>query len=205
MRSLITTLAATLFSLSAMAQSPQRHNIYMDSIGVVHTDINLLPQVAMTGNYTDLLNKPSSTTSITAGNGILITGSGTVGSPYVIAVVQPTITQPTRALNTNFTPSTTKAAILYYSLSTSVVNPLLLGSSTASAFLEYSIDGGTTWKGATQVGNLSSVSITVTVQITNTQTMPLSGIVPANALVRIRTATTGTAAVTYVSGMEIVY
>lgn len=147
---------------------------------------------------------PDQTVSFTAGSGISITGTY---PNFTISATFPTpvITISSRTVNTTFTPSSTKATIGIYSITCNVTNPLLLGSSTATAFLEYSTNGGTTWQAASQVGNSSSVALTVTVAITNGQTGTLIGVIPANALTRIRTATTGTASAIIVSQQEIQY
>jgi len=108
-----------------------------------------------------------------------------------------------RSLNSNYTISSTRDCTVTYSVALSVTNPLLAGSSTANAFLEYSTDGGTTWTTVSHVSNQSSVALTVTVAITLPNTFVLSGYVPANALTRIRSTTTGTASVTYTRGQEI--
>jgi uncharacterized protein YxeA len=140
--------------------------------------------------------------AFTAGNGISITGT----SPnYTISVVQPTIATTTRTLNSNFTVSTTKAAFLFYTVSVSVTNPLLAGTSVGTAFLEYSTNSGSTWNAVTSLGNSSSVGLAVTVALTNLQTGIIAGLVPANALCRIRTTTSGTATIAFVSSQEITY
>lgn len=143
---------------------------------------------------------PDQTVSLTAGTNIIITGtypnftiSAYVPTPNVVL---------SKTLNSNFTLSTTKQAFVSYSLTCTVTNPLLAGSSTANAFLEYSTNGGSTWLLPSQNGNASTVGVAVAIAITNGQTVTLSGYIPANALVRIRTATTGTATVTYITGQE---
>jgi len=145
---------------------------------------------------------PDQTVSLTAGKGISI--SGTYPN-FTISVVTPTFSYPTRTLNSNFTPNSSKEVFVYYTVTCSVTNPLLIGTSTANAFLEISTNGGSSWQLASQVGNSSGVGLTVSVQLTNGQTGFIAGVIPANALVRIRTTTTGTASVTYVAGQEIVY
>ena len=151
---------------------------------------------------------PDQTVSLTAGRGIAITGTY---PNFTIAMVTPTITVRNatngnaRSVNSNFTVNATKEAFVSYSLTCSVTNPLLVGTSTATAFLEYSTDSGTTWQAASQAGNSSGVGVTVTIQLTNGQTGVVSGYIPANALVRIRTTTSATASVTYVTGQEVVY
>jgi len=153
------------------------------------------------GNPKDLIIPIAN--NYTAGNGIVITGTA---PNLTISVVQPTVTVVTsKLLNSNFTISTTKPAIVSYAVSCTVTNPLLVGTSTATAYLEYSLNSGTTWLTPSQSGNSSGVGVTVAIQLTNTQTGTLTGVIPANALVRIRTATTGTASVNYVTGTEITY
>lgn len=110
-----------------------------------------------------------------------------------------------RTLNSNYTISSTKDAMVSYSISLSVTNPLLAGSSSASAFLEYSTDGGTTWITVSQVINSSSVALAVTIALTQPNTFVVSGVVPANGLVRIRTTTSGTATATYGRGQEVLF
>jgi len=110
-----------------------------------------------------------------------------------------------RTLNSNFTVSSTKQAFVCYSVTCTVTNPLLVGTSTANAFLEYSTNGGSSWVTVAQQSNSSGVGVTVTVQLTNAQTGVLSGYIPANALVRLRSTTTGTGTVTYVTGQETIF
>jgi len=144
---------------------------------------------------------PDQTVTLTAGNRISITGTY---PNFTIGYVEPNINIITsKTLNSNFTISPTKQAIVSYTLTVTVTNPLLAGSSTANVFLEYSTNGGTTWLLPSQNGNLSSVALAVAVAITSGQTSTVNGIIPANALVRLRTSTTGTASVTYLTGTEI--
>jgi hypothetical protein len=137
-------------------------------------------------------------TTYTAGNGIGIASN-------VISVVQPTISTPTRTLNTAFTISTTKAATVCYTVALSVTNPLILGTSTATSTLQYSTNGGSTWVNVCQASASSGVGVTVTIALTQGQTSTLFGVLPANSLVKIVSATTGTASVTLNSAQETVY
>lgn len=116
--------------------------------------------------------------------------------------VLPTTNSVSVTLNSPSVISSTKQAFVSYSVACSVTNPLLIGSSTANAYLEYSTNGGSTWVLVAQTGNSSSIGVTVAVQFTNGQTGNLCGYIPANAQRRIRTSTTGTASVTFVSGQE---
>lgn len=183
------------------------------------TDVGL-PNVDNTSD----LNKPISTATQTALNTKLsaeVDGSTTneiqslslVGSTLSLSlsnsVLLPistvSIAPATRTLNSNFTVSTTKNADVFYSVTCTATNPLLVGSSSAMAYLEYSTNAGSTWVLVSQNGNTNSVALAVSVQLTNAQTGVLSGSIPANALVRIRTATSGTASVAYVAGQEKTY
>lgn len=135
-------------------------------------------------------------------------GSNTVTGTYPsfnVNVTAPTVSAATRTLNSNFTISTNKTADVFYSVTCTATNPLLAGSSSAMAYLEYSTNAGITWNLVSQNGNTNSVGLAVTVQLTNSQTGVLSGSIPLNSLVRIRTAVTGTATVTYVTGQEKTY
>lgn len=125
--------------------------------------------------------------------------------PTDLTVVPPTVTRPIRTLNSSFTVSSTKVANVAYSVSLSVTNPLLAGSSTANAFLEYSVNSGTTWLLVSQASNSSAVGVAVAIAITNVQTSVISGVIPANALVRLRTTTTGTGSATFIASQEVVY
>lgn len=144
----------------------------------------------------------SMTTTISAGQGITVLGSG---SSYTISLTAPTITTTARSANTNFTPSTTRYTLSIYSFSSSATNPLVAGSSSVYAYLEYSVNGGSTWlpASAPQTGNSSSVGLAVAVQLANGQISPLVGVIPPNAITRIRVPTaTGTASGSVVSSFE---
>jgi len=150
-------------------------------------------------DWNTTLNKPTIPTLTSQ----LTNDSGFLTSASIPAKVFNT--NVSRSLNTNYTVSSTRSSNVRYSINLSVTNPLLAGASTASAFLEYSTDGGTTWKTESQVVNSSSVGVVVAIAITQPNTFELSGNIPANALCRIRTTTTGTASATYVSGSEMYY
>lgn len=144
---------------------------------------------------------PDQTVTITGGNRISVTGTY---PNFTISYIEPSINiVSSKTLNSNFTVSATKQAFVSYSLTCTVTNPLLAGSSTANVFLEYSTNGGSTWLLPSQNGNSSTVGVAVAIAITNGQTVTVAGSIPANAQVRLRTSTTGTASVVYVTGMEI--
>lgn len=142
---------------------------------------------------------PDQIVSLTGANNLSVTGTY---PNFTITQYVPTVFNPTRTLNSNFTISTIKQANVNYSISLQVTNPLLIGTSTAAAYLEYSINSGSTWVSVSDALISSGVGVAVAVAITNTQTQILTGTIPANALVRIRTTTSGTASVVYVRGQE---
>lgn len=122
---------------------------------------------------------------------------------YTITVDAPVISYPARTVNTNFTISTTRKALVFYTLTCSVTNPLLAGTSSATAFLEYSLNAGSTWQPVTDTGNSNGVGLAVSVALTNGQIGVLSGAIEINALVRVRTTTAGTATITLTRAQEL--
>lgn len=140
------------------------------------------------------------------GTALKVTDTISLSNRINASFQQPTITNSVaRTLNSNFTVSTTKNSFVTYSVTCSATNPLLAGSSTATAFLEYSTNAGSSWITVSQQSATSSVALAVAVAITQAQTAPISGWIPANALVRLRSTTTGTANVVYVSGQETTF
>lgn len=131
------------------------------------------------------------TVRILPGAGIVVSGSY---PNYTVGMVPPTILTTNRSLNSNYTISGTKWAVATYTVQCTSTNPLLAGTSSASFFLEYSTNGGTNWTTGSGAGNSNGVALTVTVALTNGQTGVLVNLIPAGALVRIRTATSGSAA-----------
>jgi len=148
---------------------------------------------------------PAPAISLTAGDGIVITGSY---PNYTISLAAPSITNnPARSVTTStsstgFTIST-KPAFVSYFVTCSTTNPLLVGTSAATVFLEYSTNGGSSWASLQPFGSSSGVGVTVTLQLTVGQTGQIVSWIPAGANVRIRYATTGTATVSYVGGQEV--
>lgn len=154
-------------------------------------------QITTALGYTPV-NPNGSPTQYIAGDGTKVTFPTIPSIPSRVF-----INSVSRSTNSNYTISSTRDASVSYSVTLSVTNPLLAGSSTATAFLEYSTNAGSSWVTVSQTGNSSAVGIAVAIAITNTQTTLLTGIIPTNALVRIRTVTAGTASVTYITGQEI--
>ena len=105
-------------------------------------------------------------------------------------------------INTAFTPNLTRGSRVEYQVTLSATNPLLAGSSTATATLQYSTNGGTTWVTISQRSIGSSVAVGVVVAYTNTITVDLSGYIPAGAQARITSTVVGTGSVTLIEGYE---
>lgn len=155
--------------------------------------------LSISGGNTIALGIPQAV-NLTAGNRITITGTY---PNLTISYIEPTATTVTRPLNTNYTISSTRQANVFYSITSTATNPLLAGTSSGNAYLEYSTNAGSIWIGVSQAGNSNGVGLAVAVALTNGQTSVLSGTIPANALVRIRTVVIGSATVAYTSGQEI--
>jgi len=143
-------------------------------------------------------------TLTTTGSGAASYSGGVINIPTPLASFAKGFSNNvSRSLNSNFTISTTRDCNVSYSINLSCTNPLLAGSSSANAFLEYSTDAGATWITVSDVSNASSVALAVAIAITQPSRFVLSGLIPANALVRIRSTTSGTASVTYGRGQEV--
>lgn len=131
------------------------------------------------------------------GAGVFSTNTSREYNPYV-----PTPTSATRAINsTTYTISTIRPATVYYSITISCT--ATIGSTAAgSVTLQYSTNGGSTWQTVSDVANSNTVTLAIVLQSVNTQDAVLSGPIPAGALVRMVSSTTGTTTVTYKSGTE---
>ena len=112
---------------------------------------------------------------------------------------------PSRSLNTSFKPSTTRDASVSYSVDISTTVSLS-GGAVGTVFLEYADDTNFTTNvveiGRTVNGNTGTLVVGLT--LNQTATAQVTGIVPANKFVRIRTSnTTGTPTFTFRSAQEV--
>lgn len=105
-----------------------------------------------------------------------------------------------RALNTNFTPSTTRDTFVGYSI-TSTCTASLIGGQTQTVELRSDSAASPTTVRATYT-NANTVSLAIAITVTNTQAGQLSTIVPRGHSVRINSAGTCTA-VSIISQVEI--
>lgn len=164
------------------------------SIGLLSTDFSVSGSpVTASGSITANLN----TSGVSAG-----TYNGTVTlNNKGIATAATNLSQTdnvVRALNSNFTPSATQRARLYYSLNIAWTVTAIL-SSSGTVFLEYSVNGGSSFTTIMQSGRAIGA---LTLGLTGNDDMNVSGEVPVNALVRLRT-TSSNATITYVKGSEV--
>lgn len=184
------TINGTPFDLSANRSWTTPNTTYTAGLGL-----------SLTGT-TFANTAPDQIVSLAAGTNMGLTGSyptWTINNTYV-----PTInTSPGRSLNTNWTAGS-RPGIGFYTITCSVTNPLIAGSSTANAYLEYSTNGGSSWQPVlAQGGNSSTVGVAVAIAITNGQVGQIIAPLVANATYRIRTATTGTASLTLTAQCEL--
>lgn len=123
--------------------------------------------------------------------------TGNIKAPLVA-----TPATPARALNTSFQPNAAKATYVCYSIALSVSNPLLAGSSTAQVqLLSDAAVVPTTVRSTAAAG--SSVGVSVTIQITTSNTVEVSGIIPAGHYVRLVSTVTGTGSASIVAQTEV--
>lgn len=160
-------------------------------------------------------------TSVTAGTGLsggTITTSGTISMPNVgtpgsyVGVTtdaQGRVTAgktrsynyPTRTFNTAFQVSTTQDAHVTYTIDISVAS-LLLGGTSGRVYLEYADDAGMTTNLVTV--NESANSAAGILNLTTIGPGNVSGWIPANKYVRVRTANVnGSPTFTFVRSAEI--
>lgn len=143
--------------------------------------------------------------TITAGPGIAISGTWPT---ITIGGKAPTINTTNRSIGTGGFAVTgnTHFAIYMYSVTCSVTNPLLAGTSSSTVTAQYSVDGGSNWLDMLSIGNSSAVSLTVTVQLTNGQQGMVGGIVPRTAThVRVTATNSGTASATIIKTQETTF
>lgn len=128
-------------------------------------------------------------------------------SPYlrtsnIPAAYAPSNTTVTRPLNgTTFTPSTTKTAFLKYNIKISCTASI--GSaSDGKVSLQHSIDGGANWIDDGEIENSNTVTLALTLNAVTIQSGFIIANVPANALCRMNSTTSGTTTITYIRGFE---
>lgn len=123
---------------------------------------------------------------------------GPAGSPGLVSVVP---AASARALGTAFQPNAAKATFVSYAIKTSVTNPLLAGTSTATvALLSDAAATPTTERG--RVEATSGVGLTVSIALTTSNTAQVSYVVPAGHWVRLVSTISGTGTTAIISQVE---
>ena len=110
-----------------------------------------------------------------------------------------------RGLNSGFQVSTTRDALVNYSVDIACTLSLTTGQ-TGTVFLEIADDSGftTNLQEICRCVNGNTGSLTVGLNLTQNATGGLNGFIPAGKFVRLRTANTvGTPTFTYRSGQEV--
>lgn len=105
---------------------------------------------------------------------------------------------------TGFQVSSTQISSVNYSVSTSTT-ATIGGASGVNVYLEVAATNSTTPSAWTVVGTVSTgqnITLAIVLQSVQTNTLQISGIIPAGYFARIRYATTGTASASYVAGEE---
>jgi len=110
-----------------------------------------------------------------------------------------------RSLNSVFQVSTTRDALVNYSVDVATA-ATLLGGQVGTVYLEVATNSGFT-TGVQELArfvNGNSVSLAIAITLNQNVTGTMTGYVPANYFVRLRTEnTTGTPTFTYRSGQEV--
>lgn len=198
-------LGYTPINLNGLSSQYVRADGTFTTFPTIPTNTNQLTNGSGFINQAGARTAISLTTIGNSGNATYDNSTGILNIPNYSTTSKSFNNNVSRTLNSNYTISTTRDAMVTYSVNLSVTNPLLAGSSSASAFLEYSTNGGSSWITISNVTNSSSVALAVTIALTQPNIFVLSGAIPSNALVRIRTTTSGTASATYSTGQEVYF
>lgn len=179
---------------------------YSDTSSMLSNLLRKSDTAAMLSNYARTYSITTlARNAISAGTGISYNSSTGVITNTLAA---PTINNNvSRSFNSNYTISgVNNYAIVTYTVTLSCSTPLLAGTASAQVFLEYSTNSGSTWNTISNVQNTQTVALTVSVAISTPQNFNLTGIIPSNAnAIRLRSVTSGSGSVTYVTGQEVVF
>lgn len=148
----------------------------------------------------------SLTTTGNSGASTYNSTTGVLNIPNYATPSAPTFNpSPGRSLNTNYTVSATQNARVSYTVALTTTLSLLNLNSAARVFLEYSTNGGSSWNTINSAGTSRTLSVAITIGINETTYWNLVGEIPTNALVRLRSTTSGGGTAAFDSGIEVVY
>lgn len=169
------------------------------SVGLTSSDFSVSGSpVTSSGNITANLNTSGVGTgtyrgAITVNNKGIVTAAA---NETINNTVSRSLSNAAGTTN-RYTISTTQPALVTYSITMNFSITALVASS-ASVFLEYSTNGGSSLVTVSQV----NTSFNLGLALSGSNDMSLSGYIPANALVRLRPATAN-ATCTYQTGQEV--
>lgn len=153
------------------------------------------------GNGANYIWISTSTTTDDGFNFIAVTGITTgrwvrMGN---VPTLNSAISRPVNS--TAFTISTTKTALVFYNIQISCTASI--GStSLGSVALQWFNTGTSTWITQSIVANSNTVTLAITLNSVNVQSAVLSGVIPAGVQCRLVSVSTGTTAITFLSGTE---
>lgn len=173
------------------------------------TDTPVLATVATTGAYGDLSGRPSLATVATSGNYSDLSGKPSLstvaisGSYNDLTNLPParSFSVPSRALNSAaFQISASRDALVSYSIQISATISLTTGQ-TGTVILQMSPTSGGTYATIGTLTNGNTGTLTIGLNLTQTQSAVLSCVIPAGYYVKL--VSTGTATNTIVSQQEV--
>lgn len=201
-------VAAALTSFVPTATTVNGHAL-TGNVTVGYGDLTGTPSfsaVATSGSYTDLSSKPSIPAAQVQSDWNAVSGLGVIANkPTIPTVNTPSFAYPTRSLNTAFQISTTQNTIVSYSVDIACTISLTTGQ-TGTVTLQYADDSGmsTNLKTVCSTANANTGSLTIGLNLTQTSTGTLSGMIPSGKYVKIVTAnTTGTPTFTMRTSQEV--
>lgn len=144
----------------------------------------------------------SLTTTGTSGAATYNTSTGVLNIPVYTSASANFNNAPGRSLNTSYQISTTRTTSVSYTVAINTAVSLLNLNSNGQVFLEISSDN-VNWTTINSAGIQRTLSISITISVTDISNYNIQGWVPANYWVRLRTVVSGGATVTFVSGQEV--
>lgn len=143
----------------------------------------------------------SSTNTLTNKSGNISQWSNDIGyltSSYVSSINNG-VSRPVNG--TTYTISTTKQVFVAYNIKISCT-ATIGSSSDGKVALQYSTNSGSTWIDCGEVENSNTVTLAIALNAISIQSGVIVAYIPANALVRMNSTTTGTTTITYIRGQE---
>lgn len=141
---------------------------------------------------------------------IMVAIAAFIGSSFAFGTKKPignvawtwNVSRPTDG--TTFTVSADRNSRVYYTISISCT-ATIGGAASGTVKLQASLDGGTTWNDAPTVGNSNTVTLALVLNSVDINTSTIMFELPAGALCKFITTTSGTTTVTWVNGVEVTY